>query len=49
MCPAGVDPENKELALCDEEFNNVLKMTNAEFAEHPLWKKENMTKELKRY
>ena len=45
-CPEGVNPFLKEVALFDEEFESLFKMSKSEFATQPKWKKDKVKKEL---
>lgn len=41
----GIDPTKKELALTDEEFDQVFKMTKESFLSLPTWKKNRLKKD----
>lgn len=40
----GIDPKCKELALCDEEFQNIFQMSKESFASLASWKKTQLKK-----
>jgi hypothetical protein len=40
----GIDPSQKEMALCDEQFEEVFKMSKELFASLPAWKKTSLKK-----
>jgi len=40
----GIDPSQKEMALCDEQFEEVFKMNKELFASLPAWKKTGLKK-----
>lgn len=45
--PDGVNSEKKETYLSDAEFATIFKMSKAEFAALPLWKREMKKKAAK--